>query len=768
MSFNCKCKIIKQVYARDDFRIFGCVPLDESPVKLSKYHNFTITGSLGMLEQGNEYTLELEETTGKYGLQYNVISVPSFDTFDIKDINDLDDKTELTMLNNIMSPSQAQYMNDAYPNFIRKCLLGEEKDIDYHNIYNVAEYRLNSYIEKVNSLFKYFKLMNDNKDFELNYGDCTKICEQYSSIELAQKSLNINPYLVLCGILDWSFPKADNVVLKARPKFKDSDVRCEYLMLHLLKENENDGNTRILGNILATYVNDWDNELLKRMKNVAINSPNIYYDTDTKDLSIMGTYLAECSIAYELKYRLDNPRVLDIDYMKYQHGEFDLTDEQMGILKLMCEQDVAMLVGYSGSGKSTTVQAIVSLLEDNDLTYTLLAPTGIASRRLKETTHRSASTIHKKLANDGIIDTDVVLIDEVSMVGVELFAHLLTSLAGSTKVIMVCDNEQLASISCGNIVTDILKSNKKPVAKLTKVCRYGTAGLAPVATDIRNGQDYLSHSIDKFNDYKFIPIEPNPINQIIEEYKKLLDSYSYKDILVLSPFNVGTFGTYAINSRIQAEVNPPKPNENFMIRKIKDAPNGEILFRVGDKVINKKNNYNAKTEDYIEFNRVLKQMEYQLEDIKEFDGEFSDEYYDYMDRINEYKASAPNQTFIMNGEIGYIKAIDKEKNVYVQFEEVMIVCESADLQNLLLAYAISIHGVQGAESQAVMVITHPQHKKLLTKNLLYVADTRAKNYLVEIGDKATINHALSISETQNRKTWLYDLLIKEGKDEEKE
>ena len=107
------------------------------------------------------------------------------------------------------------------------------------------------------------------------------------------------------------------------------------------------------------------------------------------------------------------------------------------------------------------------------------------------------------------------------MVGVELFAHLLTSLAGSTKVIMVCDNEQLASISCGNIVTDILKSNKIPVAKLTKVFRYGTAGLATVATDIRNGQDYLSHSIDKFNDYKFIPIEPNPINQIIEEYKKI-------------------------------------------------------------------------------------------------------------------------------------------------------------------------------------------------------------------------------------------------------
>lgn len=762
MSIRCKCKIIKKVYSKDNFQIFGCMPLEDNfEVTLNNFGNFTITGDLGMLEEGNEYELELEETEGRYGKQYNVISIPSFEVFNISDIDAIDNNIEFTMLTNIMSDSQAQNLNKAYPDFIRRVLKGEESSIDYKNIYNVAEVRLKSYISKVNSLFKYFKLMSSNKDLEITYSDCIKICTYYPSMTDAQKNIDANPYNILITILDRSFPKSDSLIIKAKPKFIDSDLRCEYLTVHLLKENENDGNTRIYGNDLANYVNDWDNCLLKRMGKVCKESEMIYFDESTKDLSLMATYIAECHIALDLVERLHNSRVLDIDYKKYQHGEYDLTNEQMEILRLVCEQDVAMLVGNSGSGKSTSVQALITMLEDNHLSYTLLAPTGIAAKRLKETTHRKASTIHRLLFNDTIIDSDVLIIDEMSMVSVQLLSNLLNIIVDYTKVIMICDNEQLASISCGNIVQNILESNIIPIARLTKVFRYNTSGLITVATDIRNGKDYLTRNLEQFNDYKFVTIEKEPIEQIINEYKKLLDMFSYKDILILSPYNVGSFGTYVINTRLQAEVNPlSKNDDNFVERKVRDAPNGIITFRKGDKVINTKNNYNAKTIESIDYNRQLKNMEHELEQIKDFDGEKSEGYYNYLDKIEEFKETAPKDTFVMNGEIGYIIEV-RDNNAYVQFDENIIVYDKSDLQNLLLAYAISIHKCQGSQSKAVMVITHPSQERMLTKNLLYVADTRAQEYLIEIGNEKSIRNALSKSENLSRKTWLLELLRKE-------
>jgi hypothetical protein len=1086
MSIKCKCKIIKQVYGKDNFRIFGCIPLDDANIELNSYGNFTITGDLGMLETNNEYELELEEVESKYGKQYKVLSIPTLSKFDIKDINDLTNESELSMLSNIMTEQQAINLNTAYPNFIRKVLMGEEKEIDYTKINNVAEIRLKSYINKVNALFKYFKLMTNNEDLKFTYGDCVKLCNIFPNMEIAQKIIDENPYRVMIDILGKSFTATDNIIINVRPQFKDSDVRCEYLILHLLEQNENDGNTRIYGNELALYVRDWDKNLLSRMKQVSIDSQKIYYDEKSKDLSLMGTYLAECHIANDLIERLNNSEKWDIDYAKYQHGEYELTDEQMGILKLVCDNNIAMLTGGAGCvdcdteffngtqwkkisdyklgdkvlqynndgaaelveplryikepcdfmyhfetkyglnqtlsddhnivywsdkgkkhecnidyiinkqsndgfrgkfattfkyggegidltndeirlmcaiicdgrfgsktnwcrinikktrkkerlesilnkcnilykktiwnnqdkdynnysfyaplrtklfddywyncnneqlqiicdeiiywdgnikvtknnvekrtfsttekinadfiqfafascgfktsisvydrrgetyktcgkfyirksieyqlsittrnmvglnryhdnrtqinkvstidgykycftvpshtlilrrnncifitgncGKTSSIQSLIQMLDDNDKSYTLVAPTGIASKRLSETTHRKASTIHKLLANDGVVSSSVLIVDEMSMVGVNLLSDLLNNTLDFVKVLFVCDNEQLASISCGNIVQDLLLSNIIPISKLTKVFRYGTNGLATVATDIRNGENYLTKSLAQFNDYKFLSVENEPIEQIMVEYKKMLKKYSFKDILVLSPFNVGSFGTYAINSRIQAEINPPLPNEILVGRKVKEAPNGMINFRKGDKVINKKNNYTAKTMDSITYNKALRKMEKELEEIKDFDGGTSDNYYNQLDRMNEFQEQMPNDTFVMNGEIGYILNIDDDKNVYVQFDEDIIVYDQFDLQNLLLAYAISIHAIQGSQSKAVMVITHKQHSRMLTKNLLYVADTRAEEYLIEIGDKSVIKNALTISENKNRKTWLLELL----------
>lgn len=695
----CKCKIIKQVYSNNNYQVLGCVPIQNSDVKLNKYHNFTIVGDLGMLEVGNEYELELEEKESKYGgYEYHVISIPSFNSYNITDIESLDKDSEYELLKTIMTDSQAKSVNEAYPNFIRLILKGEESNIDYSKIYNVGAVRIKSYIIKINSLFKYLKIMNDNKKLDLTYSEAVTLCKKYGNIESTQKQIDDFPYMILIDVLNRSFNASDKKILEIWPELKNSDQRCEYAILKFLKENEKDGNTRIKGNELAKYVGALDMELVKKMKNVAIESNKIYYNEKEKDLSIMNTFLDECYIANSLYGKINNPRILNIEYKKYQNTDINLTDEQMEIMNLVCNYDIALLIGGSGTGKSSSMKALVNMLEDNNLTYTLVAPTGIASKRLKETTGRNSSTIHKRIMSGNLIDTDVLIIDEFSMLSVNLFAQLLRDTLDYTKIVLVCDNEQLASISCGNVLQNILDSKKIPTAKLTKVFRYGKGGIATVGTDARNGILYLnkngtlkSINMNDINDYKFVPIGEDPLSQIFEEYKKLTQIYKPKDILVLSPFNVGSFGSYAINAKIQAEYNPPKTNENFVIRKMSDAPNGKIIFRIGDKVINTSNNYNAKTKELLDYEKYIKEAEYEVENAKEIDGENSEYYYKKYDKLNEIIENSPQSTSVMNGDIGFIVDIDNESNIYIKFDEEIVVYDKSDLQNLLLGYAISIH-----------------------------------------------------------------------------
>lgn len=694
----CRCKIIKQVYSNKNYQVYGCVPTQPSDVKLNKYKNFTIVGDLGMLEVGNEYTFDLEEGESTYGYQYKVLSIPSLEKIKIDDINKLDQESELEMLQVIMSDTQSKHVNKAYPNFIRLVMEGKEDEIDYRNIYNVGEVRIKSYIQKVNTLFKYFKIIQDNKQYAITYTEAVDLCRKYPSMKEAQKHLDQHPYVVLIDVLQRPFISVDKLLMDIRPELKEDNERCEFTILYFLHQNEIDGNTRIKGNDLAQYVGGHDRCLLQNMKEVSINSPRIFYDETEKYLSIMSTYLNECYICNYLYEKTKHPRKLSIDYVKYQHGELELTDEQIEIMRLVCEYDVCLLTGGSGTGKSSSMKALVNMLDDNELSYTLVAPTGIASKRLRETTGRKASTIHKTILGGGIIDTDVLVVDEFSMVGVDLFASLLYATADYTKLVLVCDNEQLSSISCGNVLQDIIDTNRIPTSMLTKVFRYGKGGIATVGTDARNGELYLTQdgelgcvNADKITDYKFIQIEDSPLEQIFGEYEHLSEVYKPKDILVLSPFNIGSFGSYAINAKIQAEYNPPKPNDKYVVRKLRDAPNGEIIFRIGDKVINTSNNYSAMTEECITYERIIKQAESAVEDAKEIDGETSDYYYDKFEELKQVMADAPPKASVMNGDMGFVTDIDEQNRLHVQFDDAIIVYSKPELKNLLLGYAISVH-----------------------------------------------------------------------------
>lgn len=766
-----ECKIIRNVFTSKDgkFYIFGCEPI-KGEVQLNKYGNFTIKGSLGMIEVGKEYTFDLEEIEDRYGISYQVTAIPSFDELKIGDLDDITDDKEYQMLKLIMSDEQAENVHKAYPTFIRLILSGESDKIDCKQIYNVGKVRLKAYIAKVNNMFKYYKLVADNADIELKYAEAEELCSIYGSISKVQEFLTNNPYFILCYDLKRPIPPTDRLLLKVRPDMRTSVDRCEIVMLYLLQQNEADGNTRIAGDVFYKYVAQWDTELVPVMMDV-IDSPNctlVNYDKAKKILAINHTYLAEKKIADDIWYHLAHNTIWKCDTEKYKVVDgFEITNEQSKILDLLCTKNTCMLIGSAGTGKTSSVKAIITMLDDLHKSYRLLSPTGIAAKRLKEATGRDASTIHRAVLGEGIIDENVVIIDEASMIGVELLAELLTLVSPLAKILFVFDSAQLASISCGNVVHDLIRCGKIPTAELTKVFRYGSSGISTVATDTRCGAEYLSdtgqllcENAENVADYVFVPADEEPMEQIIDEYDKLRERYDDDEILVISPYNIGAFGTYVINNRIQTKYNPNAGSDNCMKRNLSDAPNGAVVFYEGDKVINKMNNYHAKTPAFIDWKAKKKRIEYNLEQTKELDGEDSDAYFALYENLEMHEANAPKEAAIMNGDIGYIKRIDGDY-MYIQFDEDMVIFDKGDLQNLLLAYACSAHSVQGCEIKAVILITCNSHARMLTRNLCYMSLTRAKEMLIQIGDIGAINHALTINETTERETWLYDLLMEE-------
>lgn len=776
MKTKIHCKVVRNVFTNTDgtFSIYGCVPStnDLDKIHLNKYGNFTLKGDLSLLEVGEDYTIEVEEKTGSYGYECWLVGFPEIEDFNIDEIEEMTDEQEAEMLKKFMTPSQAQYVHEAYPNFIRLVLMGEQDKIDYKKIHNVAEIRLKGYINKVNERFKYYKLHLDNPHYELTFSECGELCSTYSTLKNAQNMLDTNPYEVLIDVLERNFTSADRMICDHDNKWEDSEARCLYLTCYLLECNEEDGNTRINGVQIANVINQYNPQLNQHIVDLVEKSGKVYYDKQTKDLSLMKTYISECNIAQTIKQKVGHSVKWNIDIEKYRSNEnITLTDEQMGILELVCNYDFAMLMGNSGSGKSSSVKALISLLEDNNKSYTLLAPSGIASKRLRETTGRDASTIHRRLMSDVTIDSDVLVIDEVSMVDVQLFSMLLNQIEDYTKVILVFDSAQLASIQCGNLVQDLMDSHKVPCAQLTKVFRYGVGGIATVGADARNGKEYLTstgklncENADKINDYKFIQVNDEPLEQVMSEYDRLRKKYSAKDILILTPYNKGEFGTYAINQAIQEKYNPADSIDNIVSRKLPKSlgvPMELLNYHIGDKVINKKNNYHALTEEGFKFWTILTQTQLNIDKLKVQFGTNDERVLEEEDRLEALNEKAPDEATVYNGDIGFIRNIDDKGNVWVQFDEDMIVYRKSDLDNLLLAYACTSHASQGCEAKGVIFLTHPSQKRMLSRNLCYMSLTRAKEQLIEIGDISTINEALRVNETRLRNTWLKELLLEE-------
>lgn len=414
-------------------------------------------------------------------------------------------------------------------------------------------------------------------------------------------------------------------------------------------------------------------------------------------------------------------------------NEISFGEEQKQAIISGVNEPICVITGGPGTGKTTIIKCIISIYEKRGMNIVLGAPTGRAAKRLTETTGCEAKTIHRLLemgyASDDQesvfskdetdpIETDIIIIDEASMIDVILMNNLLKALALGTRLILVGDVDQLPSVGPGNVLNDIIESQAVKVVKLNRIYRQSDESLITLnAHRINNGE--MPELNDRNKDFFFI--QKAASKEILEEilvlaYKRLpvfkSGFDSIRDIQILSPMRKGEVGVNNLNNKLQELLNPP--SENKEEKQFKD-----YILRTGDKVMQTKNNYTIEWES--------------LENSAELSG-----------------------SGIYNGDIGYIKSIDNEAQyVSVVFDEDKIArYDFASLDELELAYAITIHKSQGSEFPIVIIPIWNGPPMLMTRNLIYTGVTRAKKLVVLTGTRPILQRMINNNNIAKRYTRL--------------
>ncbi len=445
---------------------------------------------------------------------------------------------------------------------------------------------------------------------------------------------------------------------------------------------------------------------------------------DGEDAIYLPTlYHTEVGVAKRLRGLIDRaeplPGVADFDWDKFfQELQADkgvtLTAQQREAVQMSLSQSgISILTGGPGTGKTTTVRAVIAALEALKLSYELAAPTGRAARRLAEVTERSASTLHRLLGigRDGTpqydadhpLDADLLLVDEVSMLDLRLASHLLKALPASAHLLLVGDVDQLPSVGTGAVLRDMIFSGAIPVTRLDTIFRQAeTSHIVTNAHKINRGEmpvlDNASQDFFLFGTDDPVRAADLVVEVVRERIPRKFGLDPLTDIQVLAPMYKGEAGVNALNQKLQAALNPP---DGYKAELKLDSR----LFRQGDKVIQTRNDY---------------------------------------------------EKDVSNGDLGRIVAANgKERTLTVRFDEDRLVeYEADDLDNLTLAYAISVHRSQGSEFPAVVIPVLNQFYIMLQRNLLYTAITRAKKLVVLVGEKHAIRLAVKNDKIARRSSAL--------------
>ncbi len=566
-----------------------------------------------------------------------------------------------------------------------------------------------------------------------------KIFNRYG--EKTRELLTDNPYRLVEDVEGIGFYTADKIAQSMGVE-QNSEFRFRAGILHILKDNSDRGGhtyihlENLVNELISLLKQDISLEVVDGVvqKLTLDGVTKMFTEADTDCVALSKYYNMEKSIACSLQ-------LLDSCVEK---GEFDVEDEikmyellnnikmhenQKEAVRVAVRSGVSVITGGPGTGKTTIVKCILQICKSLRKRVQLCAPTGRASKRLSESTGMEAMTIHRLLELDytnvnmffynnmNKLPYDVLIIDEVSMVDVQLMYYLTRALRQGTQLILVGDKDQLASVGCGNVLADILASKQFATVCLTQIYRQsGDSLIITNAHAINDGKMPIINNKSKDFFYSEQTEGENVLQTIVSMCTSRIPSYLGIDtsrIQVLAPMKAGVIGIDNINEKLQDKINPPS------LDKV-EIQLDKCIFRTGDRIMQISNNYERSWK----------------------------------------KATGEIGSGVFNGDIGEIYDIDMNTHqVTVDFEDGRrSVYLKNELNELVLSYAITIHKSQGSEFDAVVIPVLSGPPMLLTKNLLYTAVTRAKKMVVLVGTKQCIARMVHNNHTQVRYTMLRSFL----------
>lgn len=568
-----------------------------------------------------------------------------------------------------------------------------------------------------------------------------KIYQQYG--RNVYRIIEENPYRLADDVAGVGFKTADEIAAKVGIH-TDSDYRIRSGIFYTLMQSIGEGHVYLLkdaltwraGKLLEVEIDNIEKYLmdLAMEKKVVLKEAEDGVRVYSSRFYYMELNVAKMLHDLNISEEVSRERLLDrLGKIEDATGLF-LDEMQRKAVMEAARQGILVLTGGPGTGKTTTINAMIRLFESEGMTILLAAPTGRAAKRMTETTGYEASTIHRLLEVSGNpeeeniggfqrneenpLDTDVLIIDEVSMVDLPLMNALLKAVMPGTRLILVGDQNQLPSVGPGSVLKDIIASGCFPVVMLTKIFRQaGESDIVVNAHKINRGEPVILDN--KSRDFFFLKRqEPNVIISVMltliqKKLPKYVNAGIY-DIQVMTPMRKGLLGVERLNQILQQYLNPPSPEKS-------EREYADRLFREGDKVMQIKNNY---------------QLEWKIQ--------------------TKYGLTVDKGQGVFNGDMGVVREINTyEETITVEYDEHrQVVYPYSMMDELELAYAITVHKSQGSEYPAVVIPLLQGPRQLYHRNLLYTAVTRAKKCVTLVGSEAVFQEMIRNNQDQKRNTSL--------------
>ncbi len=593
--------------------------------------------------------------------------------------------------------------------------------------------------EQLKSMIGIRELMIYLAGYSISASAAVKIWKKLGNNAIAL--IEENPYTLCEEGVGISFETADMIALSHNSP-KDSRVRVRAALAHVLSHNYLNGHTCLPANkLIETTAGMLEIEPISceaALKEMIDDNSLISDNINDKDFIFLPSmYDGETYIAARIKMLLRYP-AMEIDGAEEKITEIEKTDgieyaeRQKKAISEALTKGLLILTGGPGTGKTTTLNAIIRLLKESGQKVTLCAPTGRAAQRMTAVTGEEAKTIHRMLEvsydiedkpvfkknERNLLNTDALIVDEVSMVDVALLESLLRAMPLSCRLILVGDSNQLPSVGAGNVLHDLIDSGEIPVITLNEIFRQSMQSLI-----VTNAHRIISGEMPDLsvrdNDFFFMPdYNQERIAATVGDLccRRLKNAYNYNlydNIQVLSPTRKGILGTFELNNRLQ-KLNNPNPSRGVKV--------GYYVLNEGDKVMQSRNNYDILwTRD---------------------NGEYGEG--------------------VFNGDIGVMIEVNNASKTYkVRFDDRVASYDSDSVGDLELAYATTVHKSQGNEFDCVIIPMYRGAPQLMYRNLLYTAVTRAKKMLIIVGDENAMRFMVDNNRRILRYTGLKEFLTRE-------